>query len=167
MQSDVSPIVEAFIASLEMIPWFSRVGQAISDDPTVRRITDWKEWPGPEDEPVHDYCLDQQRPLDEILLEFPELKPEWEFLWRRTQEIVVRLAGNVVSYDPAQDSWHGPTLSVWSVAFPAALIALHKRIAREPPANLLALWQWYLSGRWPCGYACSEKSGEPRLLLVL
>jgi hypothetical protein len=57
-----------------------------------------------------------------------------------------------VPYDSEQDTWHGPTASVWAVGYWAGLIGVSLLLNRRFPSEFRTIWPWLAAGHWPCGY---------------
>jgi hypothetical protein len=157
--------VENFVAQLATIPWFSNIGQPISD-PSLPRLNHWDDWPGPEDPAIYDLHESQQRLYDSILTSAGENAAALTELWNRIHEIVFRYASHAVPYDPNEDTWHGPTMAVWQAAWTAGLIGLCLQSRHPIPPELEKQWLWFTRGHWPSGYASVSANGEPGALLV-
>jgi hypothetical protein len=160
------PLAE-FLALLPDIPWFARVGQAVSD-PDVPRIGGWDEWAGPEEESgrIVALSLRHQEWYDALLAAHPEWEAELHGLWQRVADAVLNAAKDELPYDPDGDSWHAPTLAVWQAQWTAGLMAWHLACAEPLPADLAQQWDWYARGHWPCGYAYLKDEEKPGPLEV-
>jgi hypothetical protein len=160
-------VCDNFMGQLSNVPWFSRVGQPISD-PNISRIWEWDEWAGPEEETgrIISLSLRHQHWHDVLLAAYPERKAELEALWRRVAESVMAAAVDKAPYDPDADSWHAPTAAVWQAVWTAALIAWHLACDEPIPPDLTRQWDWYERGHWPCGYVYLEGDGEPGPLQI-
>ena len=161
--SDLS--IEAFVAQLETVPWFSELGQPGPADAEATRIFSWDEWPGPEDPSVNELALGQQALYDGLLETAGEKRQEFLALWDRIQETVFRAARTRVPYDPEEDCYHGPTAALWQAAWTAGLIGWCLYVGQPVPGDLREQWQWYLAGHWPAGYSWLSDD-KPGPLLV-
>lgn len=156
------PSLSDFLASLETVPWFSRIGEPIPDLPNLPRIHEWDEWPGPEDEGVAAIGLREQAFYDELIGEDSSLKGTWD----QVHGAVFRRATSAVPYDAAKDAWHAPSAAVWQAAWTAGLVGLCLALGRSVPEGIQRRWQWFLRGHWPCGYESVSDGGEPGPLVV-
>jgi hypothetical protein len=154
--------LDAFLAQLEEVEWFSNLGAPTPPDARVVRMLDWDDWPGPEEPAVEKLTYQQQELLDRIMAETNESE-ELGALWDRVYETVFQRASPRVPYDPDQDAWHAPTAAVWSANWTAGLVALCLRTGRELPPELREQWRWFIRGHWPAGYASLD---DPGWLLV-
>ena len=141
--------LDQFVASLPMVPWFSRIGDAPADVP---RIASWDEWPGPEDDFVITVATDQQAIYDTFCVAPSRLPPVLQSIWDRVHQCVFDRATPLVPYDIDEDAWHPPNAAVWDAAWTACLVALHIQTSREVPHPLQDRWEWFLRGHWPCSY---------------
>ena len=48
------------------------------------------------------------------------------------------------------DPWHGPTMSVETVAHVTGVLASHAALGWPVPSDLETLWRWCEAGHWPC-----------------
>lgn len=158
--------VEKFIARLPEVPWFTALGQPVSD-PDVPRLRHWREWKGPESEGGEVIALSLRRQAwhDQLRAAHPQRQAELDHLWERVREHVMTAAARI-PYDPDADSWHAPTLAVWQAVWTAGLIAWHLACDESIPHDLLEQWTWYARGHWPCGYAYLTTDGEPGPLQI-
>lgn len=147
---------DEFLASLERVPWFERVGLPASRDPEVFRIYSWETWPGPADPGSELQALYYHKWRDDL---FQPAAPSWlTTLWETIHSTTLAAAQQKVPYDPAQDTWYGPNAAVWSASFVAALagctLAKHGYLGAATPAclqwTLAQEWSWYVEGHWPC-----------------
>jgi hypothetical protein len=145
-------LIERFLADLESVPWFSNIGKEIPPEFTIKRLSSWEVWPGPEDIGISELSLMQQSLFDEIMAT-SDNKGHLVDLWDKIHEIVVRVAKTKVPYDPDKDAWHAPTLAVWQAAWTAGLIGLCLATNRPIPMDLQEQWDWFLRGHWPSGYS--------------
>jgi hypothetical protein len=157
------PKVEAFIAQLEAVPWFSRLGAPTPFDAAVARMHAWDDWPGPEEPAVDQLCTQGQELYDRIMAE-TDAEGELTALQKRVREVVIRLASPRVPYVPDQDAWYPPNAAVWQAVFSAGLIALCVKTGHDVPAELREQWCWFVRGHWPAGYASFGKTPGPLLI---
>lgn len=158
---------EAFVARLPAVPWFTALGEPLSD-PHVPRIDHWHEWKGPEsaDGEVIALSLRHQEWHDQLLAAHPQREAELDDLWQRVHDHVMTTAAPNAPYDPDADAWHAPTLAVWQAVWTAGLVAWHLACDEPIPRDLQAQWTWYVRGHWPCGYAYLTSDGEPGPLRI-
>jgi hypothetical protein len=152
--SQVAPDLAHFIASLSGTPWFLNLGKPHPRDSEVVRIMRWEEWPGPEQAWGHWLGRYQSIVREHIEADYHSQRAELDELWDRIHGVVMTFASaNVRLYDPAADSWYGPTACVWNAAYTACLVGWHLLLHRPIPERLAAEWAWYVDGHWPCDYA--------------
>ncbi|HTU18439.1 MAG TPA: WD40 repeat domain-containing protein [Gemmataceae bacterium] len=145
--------VNGLIARLKKIHWFANVGKPNRHDPSIVRIRDWEEWPGPEDASVADHAARYQSWYDELFVAVRTYDlQEVEKLWKQVEEMTFELARTAVPYDPMADAWIATSQCVHEAAFCAALIACYLKMKWPLPDELVEDWRWYESGHWPCGY---------------
>jgi hypothetical protein len=154
-----------FLAELECIPWFSKVGQALPAVTTAKQLRRWDDWPGPEEPAIFELSARLQAIYD-AMAESAVRRDELSRLWDLVHQIVFRLACPAVPYDSEQDAWHGPTTAVWQAAFTAGLIAWCVRLRRPVPAELHEQWSWFVLGHWPSGYTAMLGDDQIGPLLV-
>jgi hypothetical protein len=152
---------QEFLAGLEAIPWFERLGQPSSRDHEVFRIYDWGVWPGPEN-PGSEIQQAYHMLWRDSLIETADsaIKDDLELLWNTINEKVLSIASLRVPYDDGEDAWYGPNAAVWSASWIAALvgctIARHGDLRSGEDATvqwtLHNEWSWYRNGHWPCTY---------------
>lgn len=152
--------VEDFLAELETIGWFDKIGQSVAETSGVVRIHSWEEWPGPEALAILKMSLSHQALYDSIMSNCDRDQAALRALWDRIHDIVFRTACPKVPFDPRQDAWHGPTTAVWQAAWTAGLIGLCLRAGRPIPPELEKQWEWFVRGHWPSGYASLNDKGE-------
>ena len=174
--------LEQFIALLDRIPWFKRLGQPSTKDIEVFRIYSWKTWPGPENPGAEIQSANYQRWRDELFgaETLPSDDPVM-ILWDQIQTKVMALAKLNVPYHDEQDAWYGPNAAVWSAGWVAALVGcalLKKRYKIQTPASQWTLeyeWEWFAEGHWPCCYywawgyterAAIDRTGGARRIVV-
>jgi len=150
--------LEEFEASLQTIPWFQRIGEAL--DATVSRLKLWDDWPGPEDESVECLCSWQQDFHDAIVGQVHDAPNSLEAIFLRVRDRVIELSKNSVPYDASEDAWHAPTSAVWMAGWTAGLVALCLATGRVIPPILEAQWRWYKVGRWPGALAAEPRSRD-------
>jgi hypothetical protein len=145
--------VARFVAELESIPWFRNIGRPLPPDAVAKQLRRWEDWPGPEEPAVFELSERQQALYDELMAESGARRAELLNLWDRVHKRVITCATSAVPYDPAQDSWHAPTVAVWQAALTAGLIALCTWLRRPVPEDLQQQWNWFVLGHWPSGYS--------------
>ena len=153
-----APHVEAFVKSLDDIPWLRRLGEASPRDHEVFRIHSWDTWPGPEDPGAEIQSSYRRKWRNEVFgIDDYTAKPE-DDLWTAIEGKVFALARVAVPYEEKEDAWHGPNAAVWSASWVAALVGCTIREHGALPAELgrqwtLANeWSWFVAGHWPCAY---------------
>lgn len=142
-----------FIASLPSIRWFSALGSSTT---ATHRISDWGEWPGPEDENVGAIGSVQEEFYDSFCDSTSLLPPSLQAVWDVVQEHVLDAAKLTIPYDQDQDVWHPPNAAVWQAAYTAGLVALYLATRRPIPEQLKEQWNWFTLGHWPCSYVDFE-----------
>jgi hypothetical protein len=175
---------EEFIANLDHIPWFERLGQPSARDHEVFRIYDWGTWPGPED-PGSEIQQAYHMLWRDTLFETRDSKlAERLRLLRDTiQDKVLSIARLKVPYDDTEDAWYGPNAAAQSASWVASLvgctIAKHGHLEAGNNSRmqwtLCNEWSWFTEGHWPCMYYWSwgytdiqaaERTDVPKLLVV-
>jgi hypothetical protein len=153
-------MLAAFLDQIECIPWFRRVGVPIlSSD--VKRISDWSQWPGPEDPSVSQVYEGQQALHDELMDVPKDTRISLEELWETIRKNVFRVAQGAVPYRQGQDSWYAPNAALWHATWTAGLIGLCYFLGREIPPELREQWTWFSAGHWPCAWEGDYPSGRP------
>jgi len=135
--------MKVFLARLEQIAWFDRIGQPSERDGEVRRISRWEQWPGPEDLGVDAYLRQSQAWYDALTLSAGDRAVAVTDLWKRIHGVVTVQAASHVPYDPDADAWFGPTLCVRDAAWTAGLVGCTILLARSIPSELETIWWWY------------------------
>jgi hypothetical protein len=105
-----------------------------------------------------------QELFDSILADAGQQRPALSELWDRIHAAVFSAAASRISYDPNQDTWHGPTMAVWQAAWTAGLIGLCLETGRSIPPELAEQWTWFNRGHWPSGYVWLKGQRGPLLV---
>lgn len=164
--SDRDRLLTDFLQLIDTIPWFSRTG--IPDDQQNGAVfmTEWEQWPGPDDAGVQRIHHDQQALYDQIMSEGVDQLRVLTTTWEAVQATVLRVASSFVAFDPDADAWHAPTTAVWQAAWTAGLICLCLYLRKPIPDDLMEQWRWFLAGHWPAGYQTGP-DGLPRNSLIV
>ncbi len=102
--------VEAFIAELDTIPWFTNLGKPSPRDHEVFRIYHWGTWPGPEDPGfslMSAFGMHWRDELFESAKSLPSLREAWHTIY----EYVFYLTKPLVPYTEEWDLDHGPNIA--------------------------------------------------------
>ncbi len=146
--------INEFYEQILKIQWFSNVGERNQRDTTVKRITDWSEWNGPETELNGEFAEWLSFRKEQIYVKNFEKRQQLKDVFDRTEEFVRKqILKGYWLYDPEEDAWHGPTTCVWAASFTFALIGLYVFLECPLPDRLIEEEYWYASGHWPCDYA--------------
>jgi hypothetical protein len=151
-----------FRRRLRELAWFARLGEPSPWDDGCVRISDWSEWPGPDDERVAELAEELQSIHDAALRSGD---PRVEELFTATRDLVLEEAARAVPFDPDEDAYHAPTQSVWDAAYCAGVIACYLHLGWPIPDDGRELWAWYEAGHWPCGFADPPETKRRRLLV--
>jgi hypothetical protein len=162
MSPAIAPTVEAFLAQLENVSWFSNLGAPTPPDARVVRMLTWDDWPGPE-EPAVLELFAREHELYERIIDERDADDGLMGLSKRVRKTVMRSASNNVPFDPDEDPWHAPSAAVWQAAYITELIALCLQTGRDVPPGLHEQWNWFVRGHWPAGCASLD---DPGWLLV-
>jgi hypothetical protein len=122
MDQPIDIVVKVFLEHLEQVAWFDCLGQPSERDSEVQRISNWEQWPGPEDLGVDAYLRQSQAWYDALMLSAADRISEVTDLWKLIHDAVTVQASSHVPYDPAADAWFGPTLCVRDAAWTAGLV---------------------------------------------
>jgi hypothetical protein len=161
-----SPEVAGFLAQLESIPWFSKIGQPIPASCGVKRISWWADWPGPEDDSTDALCYRHQAIYDDIMADAGHERERLVALWDQIHALVHQLAAPMVPYDDQEDVYYAPNVAVLNAAWTAGLIGILLYLKRKIPDDLQEQWRWYTQGHWPCGYAWVDSEDRYGPLVV-
>jgi hypothetical protein len=175
---------EEFVAGLDHIPWFERLGQPSPRDREVFRIYDWNVWPGPED-PGSDIQQLYYTFWYDTLFEAtdPKLSERLKSLWKTIHDKTFSIVRLKVPYNNAEDTWYGPNAAAGSASWLASLVGctlarygrLEAKNNSEVQWTLSNEWSWFVEGHWPCMYywpwgytdiRAAERTGVPKLLVV-
>jgi len=133
------------------INWFGDVGKPT--DPTIKTITSWCDWIGPEDSLVTVIHYKQQQYFESLVGDEKEHQ-NWN-------DLISSLVGHIKSTVPFEedgDSWNGPNMAVWHAAWTFALKLLYKDKGLPTPAEITIQMHWFENGRWPCSLIATESA---------
>lgn len=103
----------------------------------------WNQWPGPENALGEAFGFASQETHDQIFAASPLAADDLRLLFDRGHEAAMSRARTVVPYDPNQDTWHAPTMSVWQAAYAAGLIMCVLASEWPVPDDLVEEWNWF------------------------
>lgn len=166
-EPNYAPVTE-FIEQLKTVQWFANLGKSSPWDQYVQRVHSWEEIPSPDHPPIEAFALQTQAWKDALLKVRTSKRDKLSLdtAWQETHTLVMHSAAAKVAFDPDQDAYHAPSLSVWSAAWMASVISCYRLYARPLPEETEEVWAWFLRGHWPCGYAEIPKDEQPAILLV-
>src|SRR5262245_8280413 len=104
---------DRFLDELECLPWFLNVGKSIQVTAQVKQLSDWREWPGPEEESVMELFSRHQALWEAIINDAKDKRASIQRLWDKIHDVVLRVASKKVAYDPNKDAWYPPNAAVW------------------------------------------------------
>src|SRR6266481_2134079 len=97
-----------FIARLEQVPWFQRLGKPSIRDNEVYRIFSWEVWPGPEDPGASLQSNYHQKWRDALFHEDSQSNSEeLSGIWAQIHGTVFEVARQNVPYYDEKDAWYG------------------------------------------------------------
>jgi hypothetical protein len=141
-RQDLNQEVQAFLVSLDTIPWFENVGKAVGES-TVIQVSSWAEaWECLQDDAwadglFHDH-VDQQHPA-------------WNAAYDRALNAVIASGRN---YELEKDI---------PVALQAAYDAggaAYEIAEGQKDGFFTKLMVWYCLGHWPCGWEADYPEGK-------
>src|SRR5262249_32223729 len=87
-----------FLACLGEVRWCSQVGQPVAD-PTVTQLSNWDDWPGPDDPRVSAVIMPGGEYVEELLASHRRERADLKQLYERVSKGVRAAAAKSVAYD--------------------------------------------------------------------
>lgn len=153
---------------VELIAWFSSLGEPSPWDSALHRIGALHDWPGPESEEGGSLLGQMQSWHDGLFAvigtyEMGKVRSIVDGVSCRVAE----LAGRALPSDPVNDPYSAETGCVSGAWFSISILAGFLAIGWEAPDDLVELWCLFEAGHWPCAYSVSPDRVSPARLMVL
>jgi hypothetical protein len=167
LRNEVAPLPEdlsELMALFDRTPWLTSLGRSVDAVRGVHWLRQFDDWPGPEAPEVHTWfehlgtCQQAARDADASL----ELQLISDTVLARVRDVA---AVSMPDYSPDEDSWHGPTLSVWTAGHIAATLTAWQALGWSLHPDLAEAWGWMQRGHWPCGLVAV--GSKPQAVMVL
>lgn len=149
-----------FLAQLDAVPWFKKIGVPAPPGTPVQQIFSWDEWEGPEARSYDMLAEKAQALIDELTSAAGDRSAQAAELEERIHRVVFRDAAPKVPHDPNEDCYHPPTQAVWHAACTAGLMGLCLLQQHPVPPELEEQWRWFREGHWPCGWSGNFPDGR-------
>lgn len=156
----VSKELDKFLEILPKVPFLKNVTKYNKRDPEVYRHFRWETWIGPESPSGYTYGNMTNAWCEQLVDNQGDLA---QTLFRNTKKQVLEIARkNVPEFSEDQDSWHAPTVAVYSASFFAGLMVCAIAQNKVHPLNiehqwtLEYFWSWYVEGHWPSGVVANQ-----------